>query len=48
MVSERAIEQFEENDVELTVPLDEPRPVLIIVMVSSTAFSYRHGSSLLL
>ena len=34
MVTERAIEQFEKNDVELSVPKGEPRPILIIVMVS--------------
>jgi len=31
-VHEAAIEQFRKNDVELTVPPGEPRPVLIIVM----------------
>jgi hypothetical protein len=34
MVTESAIEQFEKNDVELSVPKGEPRPILIIVMVS--------------
>lgn len=33
MVHASALEQFEKNDVELTVPASEPRPILIIVMV---------------
>lgn len=33
-VSNGAIEAFEKNDVELSVPEGAPRPVLIIVMVS--------------
>jgi hypothetical protein len=34
MVHASAIEEFSKNDVELTVPPGEPRPILIIVMVS--------------
>ena len=33
MVHAAAVEKFEENDVELTVPPGEPRPLLLIVMV---------------
>lgn len=36
MVHASALEQFEKNDVELTVPASEPRPILIIVMVSAS------------
>ena len=33
MVSAKALEAFNEYDVELTVPPGQPRPILIIVMV---------------
>jgi len=36
MVHTSAVEAFERNDVELTVPPGEPRPVLLVVMVSYT------------
>jgi len=34
MVHASAVEEFKKDDVELTVPPSEPRPILIIVMVS--------------
>jgi len=34
MVHASAVEDFEKNDVELSVPAGEPRPVLLVVMVS--------------
>ncbi len=34
MASAHAWEEFRKNDVELTVPPGQPRPILIIVMVS--------------
>jgi len=33
MVHASAVEEFKKDDVELTVPPSEPRPILIIVMV---------------
>lgn len=42
MVSASALEAFEKNDVELTVPPGEPRPVLLIVMVSLEGMSPRN------
>lgn len=34
MVHAAAIEEFEKKDTELTVPPGEPRPLLLVVMVS--------------
>jgi len=36
MVHANAVEEFKKDDVELTVPPSEPRPILIIVMVSAS------------
>jgi hypothetical protein len=36
MVHASAVEEFKKDDVELTVPPSEPRPILIIVMVRTS------------
>ncbi|ORX35488.1 P-loop containing nucleoside triphosphate hydrolase protein [Kockovaella imperatae] len=46
MVSERAKELFKEDDVELTVPPNEPRPVLLIVMGPASCGKSTIGSGI--
>jgi hypothetical protein len=46
MVHASAVEEFKKDDVELTVPSSEPRPILIIVMVSTFLYQCIASSSM--